>query len=103
MCLPFLETGPEALCFRVVRPSVRVCACVQFDAFSDRLTVIDITIIIFIYRTRTEHKIQKLNSVHYSMEGYRRSYSYANQTKLFNMNCNNNISTRQQLKSNRKN
>jgi len=37
-----------------------------------------IIIIIFIYHTRTEHKIQKLNSVNESMEGYQRSYSSLN-------------------------
>ena len=35
---PILQMGLEALCFRVVRPSVR--ACVPWvEAFSDRLAV----------------------------------------------------------------
>jgi len=33
-----LLTGPEALCFRVVRPSVRACVA-RADAFSGRLAV----------------------------------------------------------------
>ena len=37
-----------------------------------------VIIIIFIYHIRTEHKIQKLNSVNESMEGYQRSYSSLN-------------------------
>jgi len=35
-------------------------------------------IIVFIYHTGTEHKIQKLNPVNKSMEGYQRSYSSLN-------------------------
>jgi len=37
-----------------------------------------IIIIISIYHTRTEHKIQKLNGVNKSMEGYQRRYSSLN-------------------------
>jgi len=37
-----------------------------------------IIIIVFIYHTRIERKIQKLNSVNKSMEGYQRSYSSMN-------------------------
>ena len=54
--------------------------------------------IIFIYHTRTEHKMQKLSRVNKSMEGYlleeklqfTELAAYANQTELFNMSCNNN-------------
>ena len=42
------------------------------------IIIIIIVIIIFIYHSRTEQKIQKLNSVHKSMEGYQRSYSSLN-------------------------
>jgi len=61
------------------------------------IIIIIIVIIIFIYRTRAEHKIQKLNSVYKSTKGYHAEKlqlidlaAYANQTKLFSMNCNNN-------------
>jgi len=58
--------------------------------------IIIIIIIFFTVHTRTEHKIQKLNNV---KEIYGRLpeklqlielAAYANQTKLFSMNCNNN-------------
>jgi len=37
-----------------------------------------IIIIVFIYHTRIERKIQKLNGVNKSIEGYQRSYSSMN-------------------------
>ena len=62
--------------------------------YNDSMQLIDI-IIIFVYHTRSEHKLQKLNSVHKSMEGYQKLHvievaAYANQTKLYNVICNNN-------------
>ena len=45
--------------------------------YDDSMQLIDV-IIIFIYHTRTEHNLQKLNSVHKSMESYQRSYSSLN-------------------------
>ena len=64
------------------------------QCYDDSMQLIDITIM-FIYHTRTEHKLQKLNSVHKSMEGYQKLQltevtAYANQTKQYNIICNNN-------------
>jgi len=67
---------------------------VSNQLYNDSMQLIDI-IIIFVYHTRTEHKLQKLNSVHKSMTGYQKLHvievvAYANQTKLYNIICNNN-------------
>jgi len=44
---------------------------------------------IFIYHTRTEHKIQKYGRLPEKLQ-LTELAAYANQTKLFSMNCNNN-------------
>ena len=64
------------------------------QCYDDSMQLIDITIM-FIYHTRTGHKLQKLNSVHKSMEGNQKLQlieltAYANQTKQYNIICNNN-------------
>ena len=83
---------------------VLLCAEVVRQRIPDHGAVhIIIIIIIFIYHTRTEHKIRKLNSVHnilYEILPEKLQLielaAYANQTKLFNMNCNNNNDNKRQ-------
>ena len=95
---PGFQTLPEGLvvllCAEVVRQRVPDHGAVH---------IIIIIIIIFIYHTRTEHKIRKLNSVHnilYEILPEELQLielaAYANQTKLFNMNCNNNNDNKRQ-------